>query len=81
MKKLILSFLLFLFTLHIHAQTTDSLTLNEVTINAYLDKQPLLRTPASATLLDSAALNTYPGHSRKFVAFAFRDPECENLHG
>ncbi len=48
---------------NLSAQADDSLSLEEVTISAYLDKQPLLRVPASVTVIDSARINAYPGQS------------------
>lgn len=45
------------------AQADTSRTLEEVTVQAYLDKEPLLRVPASITLVDSAGINAYPGQS------------------
>ncbi|MDQ3109547.1 MAG: TonB-dependent receptor [Bacteroidota bacterium] len=62
-RKFLLSFLIFFLFLQAHSQTDDSLSLEEVSIHAYLDKQPVLRVPASVTILDSAALNAYPGQS------------------
>jgi iron complex outermembrane receptor protein len=64
MKKIFFSLLVIVCAhLNLNAQADDSLTLEEVTVKAYLDKQPLLRVPASITLLDSAGLNAYPGQS------------------
>lgn len=63
--KQIFPALLFFFCLsaNVNAQVDDSLLLEGVTIDAYLDEQPLLRVPASVTLIDSAALNFYHGQS------------------
>jgi iron complex outermembrane receptor protein len=44
-------------------QVADSVVLDEVSIEAYLDKEPLLRAPASVTVIDSAAIHSYPGQS------------------
>lgn len=63
MRKLIATVVwlhLYLFT---HGQSTDSVRLTEVTVNAYLSNRPLLRLPSSASVIDEPQLKKQSGQS------------------
>jgi iron complex outermembrane receptor protein len=63
LKPFLLCFLSFVFINITYCQTVDSINLNEVTVNAYLSGRPLLRLPASASVIDSSELKKQSGQS------------------
>jgi iron complex outermembrane receptor protein len=62
-KKITICILLIVFKSSIYCQTTDSIKLNEVVVNAYLSTRPLLRLPFSVSVIDAHELKKQAGQS------------------